>query len=68
MKKIILLSFISLFSYYKTSFSYTVIYNTKTHIYHNPNCKHAKRCIKNCVNIDINEIYNKGRACKICRG
>ncbi len=29
----------------------TVIMNTKTYIYHTPDCKWAKKCTKNCIKI-----------------
>ena len=29
----------------------TVIMNTKTYIYHTPDCKLAKKCTKNCIKI-----------------
>ena len=40
-----------------------VVMNTKTYIYHNPTCKWAKRCTKNC------KAKSQGaRPCKVCGG
>lgn len=31
--------------------SQIVVMNTKTYIYHSPDCKWAKKCTKNCIKI-----------------
>lgn len=47
----------------------TVIMNTKTYIYHTPDCKWAKKCTKNCIKITKQKAQAQGvRACKVCRG
>lgn len=47
----------------------TVIMNTKTYIYHNPNCKWAKKCTKNCIKTTKQKAQAQGaRACKVCGG
>jgi hypothetical protein len=49
--------------------AYPVYYNTNSHIYHKHNCKHAKKCTKNCITIDDSEAIKRGgRPCKICGG
>ncbi len=47
--------------------SQTVIMNTKTYIYHSPDCKWAKRCTKNCIKTTKQKAQAQGaRACKVC--
>ncbi len=47
--------------------SQTVVMNTKTYIYHNPTCKWAKKCTKNCIKTTKQKAQTQGaRACKIC--
>lgn len=47
----------------------TVIMNTKTYIYHPPDCKWAKKCTKNCIKITKQKAQAQGaRACKVCGG
>ena len=47
----------------------SVYYNTNTQIYHNPNCKWAKKCTKNCIIIDDKDARARGgRPCKVCGG
>jgi methylphosphotriester-DNA--protein-cysteine methyltransferase len=47
----------------------TVIMNTKTYIYHTPDCKWAKKCTKNCIKITKQKAQAQGaRACKVCGG
>ncbi len=44
-----------------------VVMNVKTYIYHNPNCKWAKKCTKNCVKTTKQKAQTQGaRACKVC--
>lgn len=47
----------------------TVIMNTKTYIYHSPDCKWAKKCTKNCIKTTRPKAQTQGaRACKVCGG
>ena len=47
----------------------TVIMNTKTYIFHTPDCKWAKKCTKNCIKITKQKAQAQGaRACKVCGG
>jgi methylphosphotriester-DNA--protein-cysteine methyltransferase len=47
----------------------TVIMNTKTYIYHSPDCKWAKKCTKNCIKTTKQKAQTQGaRACKVCGG
>ena len=47
----------------------TVIMNTKTYIYHTPDCKWAKKCTKNCIKITKQKAQAQGaRAYKVCGG
>ena len=49
--------------------SQTVVMNTKTYIYHNPTCKWAKKCTKNCIETTKQKAQTQGaRACKVCGG
>lgn len=49
--------------------SQTVVMNTKTYIYHNPTCKWAKKCTKNCIKTTKQKAQAQGaRACKVCGG
>lgn len=44
-----------------------VIFNSKTHKVHNPNCYFAKKCTVNCVKITKNEAGKRGAIpCKRC--
>lgn len=46
----------------------TVVYNSKTGIYHNASCSNALKC-KTCIKIDKKQAQEKGaRACKKCGG
>lgn len=47
----------------------TVMFNTKTLIYHDPNCRWAKACTVNCISVDRSEAIHRGaRPCKVCGG
>lgn len=49
--------------------AHSVAFNTNTHIYHDHSCIWAKRCTKNCINIDSSEAKRRGgRPCKVCGG
>ena len=49
--------------------SQTVVMNTKTYIYHNPTCKWAKKCTKNCIKTTKQKAQDqRARACKVCGG
>ncbi len=44
-----------------------VIMNTKTHVYHTPECKFAARCLKNCIQTTKENAISKGaHPCKFC--
>ncbi len=46
-----------------------VVMNVKTYIYHNPDCKWAKRCAKNCIKTTKDKARSQGaRPCKVCGG
>ena len=46
-----------------------VVMNVKTYIYHDPNCRWAKKCTKNCVKTTKQKAQAQGaRACKVCGG
>lgn len=46
-----------------------VVMNTKTFIYHSPDCKWAKKCTKNCIKTTKQKAQTQGaRACKVCGG
>ncbi len=46
-----------------------VMLNTKTYIYHNPGCRWAKKCTKNCIRTTRQKAQKQGaRACKVCGG
>jgi len=46
-----------------------VVMNVKTYIYHNPSCKWAKKCIKNCIITTKQKARAQGaRPCKVCGG
>lgn len=47
----------------------TVIFNTKTMIYHKPDCKLAKKCTRNCIKINKPDAIKRGgHACYACGG
>ena len=47
----------------------SVVMNVKTYIYHDPNCRWAKKCTKNCVKTTKQKAQAQGaRACKVCGG
>ena len=49
--------------------SQMVVMNTKTYIYHSPDCKWAKKCTKNCIKTTKQKAQAQGaRACKVCGG
>lgn len=49
--------------------NYTVILNTKTYIYHSPDCRWAKKCTQNCIKTTKQKAQAQGaRACKVCGG
>ena len=49
--------------------AHSVAYNTNSHIYHSHSCKWARKCTKNCINIDSSEAVQRGgRPCKVCGG
>lgn len=68
-KTICLLIFLLLSAPVLASDSSTVIMNVKTYIYHNPACKWAKRCTKNCIKTTKDKAKSQGaRPCKVCGG
>jgi hypothetical protein len=47
----------------------TVIFNTKSRIYHHAGCNAARACTVNCVSVPISEALRRGgRACGRCGG
>lgn len=51
------------------AYAYPVAYNRNSHVYHRHSCEWAKKCTKNCVNIDSSEAKRAGgRPCKVCGG
>ena len=45
-----------------------VVMNIKTYIYHNPTCKWAKKCTKNCIKTTKQKAQAQGaRACNVHR-
>lgn len=68
MKKLIVSVLIFLFTA-TICFAETVVFNTKTHKYHNPNCHWAIKCTVNCIKIDKQKAKAKGGVpCKVCGG
>ena len=72
MKKIIVLTLailcINLFSI-KICYAEMVMYNTKTHKYHQIWCRWAAKCTVNCIKIDKKEAIKRGGIpCKVCGG
>lgn len=50
-------------------FAETVIYNTKTHKYHQIWCRWAAKCTVNCIQLDKKEAIKRGGVpCKVCGG
>lgn len=46
-----------------------VVFNTKTLIYHSPDCDSAERCTVNCITVTREEAAGEGgRPCKVCGG
>jgi hypothetical protein len=46
-----------------------VAFNTKSYKYHCLDCRSAKACTKNCIEITISEAKKRhGVACKVCGG
>lgn len=46
-----------------------VVFNTKSLIYHSPNCEWAERCTVNCITVTRDEAEDEGgRPCKVCGG
>ncbi len=49
--------------------AYPVAFNKSSHIYHKHNCEWARKCTKNCINIDSLDAKRRGgRPCKVCGG
>lgn len=47
----------------------TVVFNTKTHKYHQPGCHHAIKCTANCIKIEKAQAKIRGGVpCKVCGG
>lgn len=68
MKKFIVSIFIFLLSV-NLCLAETVVFNTKTHKYHNPSCKWAVKCTVNCIKIEKQQAKAKGGIpCKVCGG
>ncbi len=44
-----------------------VVLNVNSGIYHHPDCKFAKKCTKNCVIIDQEDLPENARFCNYCR-
>ena len=70
MRKILyLLMFLLLVSPASAANDKPVVMNVKTYIYHNPTCKWAKKCTKNCIKTAKQKAQTQGaRACKVCGG
>ncbi len=71
MRKVLVL-IISLVLFFVSSapcFAYMVMYNVKTHKYHQLWCRYAARCTVNCIKIDKKEAIKRGGVpCKVCGG
>ncbi|MDR2686028.1 MAG: hypothetical protein LBB23_04650 [Rickettsiales bacterium] len=51
------------------AYAHDVIFNIKSHKYHNPECVRAHKCTKNCITIDSAEAESLGGIpCKVCGG
>lgn len=47
----------------------TVIFNTKTHKFHQIGCRYAIKCTVNCIKIERKEAIKRGGIpCKVCGG
>jgi hypothetical protein len=69
MKKYLVLFTVAFISFAPASIhaEKTIVLNTKTLIYHSPDCKWAKKCTKNCIIASKKEALEQGaRACKVC--
>jgi len=52
-----------------TAFAYDVVFNANTYKYHSIRCEWARKCTKNCINIDHTEAQRRGGVpCKVCGG
>lgn len=68
MKKLII-SLITFLLVSNVCFAEIVVFNTKTHKYHNPSCSSAKKCTVNCIKIEKEQAKAKGGVpCKVCGG
>jgi hypothetical protein len=66
-KTVVLFLLLSIFSIQTTAC--TVVFNTQTFKYHNPNCTWAIKCTKNCIEISKEKAKARGGvACKSCKG
>lgn len=71
MKKIciIFIGILISLSFAPLSYADTVVYNTKTHKIHSPNCRWADKCTVNCIKIKRKEAVKQGGVpCKVCNG
>lgn len=47
----------------------TVAYNVESQKFHRPECKWARKCTKNCINVPRSEAIKRGgKPCKVCGG
>jgi len=46
----------------------TVLFNTKTHIFHGPGCPAGRACTVNCVPMPRSQAMKRGRPCGRCGG
>ncbi len=45
-----------------------VAFNTSSHKYHCLNCRSARQCTRNCINIPLAQARQRGTPCSICGG
>ena len=68
MKKFIV-SILTVFFLANIAYAETVVFNTKTHKYHNLTCSAAAKCTVNCIKLEKQQAKAKGGIpCKICGG
>lgn len=68
MKKLII-SFLLSLTISTACFAETVVFNTKSHKYHNPSCNAAKKCTVNCIKIEKQKAKARGAIpCNVCGG
>ena len=68
-KKKNFIALVFLLGFVTSVFAYDVMFNTKTRVYHDIQCKWAIKCTKNCIRIDHTEALRRGGVpCKVCGG